>query len=100
MKNNNGAIPSNVITVANTKANTNYMKYCRERKIKPHPARMPDELVEFFIKFLTEPGDLILDPFAGSNTTGHVAESLGRKWLSVEVSEEYASASYSRFKRP
>lgn len=97
LKNNKGAIPSNVITIANTKASSDYLNYCRENQITPHPARMPDELAEFFIKFLTEPGDLIFDPFAGSNTTGAVAEKLERKWLSVEVNEDYILGSKGRF---
>ena len=40
-----------------------------------HPARMPPELVEFFVRFLTDGSDLVLDPFAGSNTTGAVRTS-------------------------
>ena len=55
---------------------------------KIHPARFPAELPRFFIEFLTEPGDLVLDPFAGSNTTGAVAEQLGRKWIAVEKSRD------------
>jgi len=54
----------------NTHSNDQYQLFCREQKIPPHPARMPTELVEFFIRFLTDPKDLVLDPFAGSNTTG------------------------------
>jgi hypothetical protein len=46
--------------------------------VNKRPARFPTALPEFFIKLLTEPGDHVLDPFAGSNTTGEAAESLGR----------------------
>lgn len=92
-----GAIPSNVISVANTQANTNYLKYCRDHHLTPHPARMPPDVAEFFVKFLTEPGDLILDPFAGSNTTGAAAECLGRKWIAIEPQDEYIAGSRSRF---
>jgi DNA modification methylase len=42
--------------------------------IKPHPARFPPPLPRFFVRFLTSPGDLVLDPFTGSNTTGGVCE--------------------------
>ena len=42
-----------------------------------HPARMPADLVEFFVKFVTDENDLVFDPFGGSNTTGAVAENLG-----------------------
>ncbi|WP_256326343.1 DNA methyltransferase [Sphingomonas sp. NFR15] len=55
---------------------------------------------EFFIKMLTEPGDLVVDIFAGSNTTGQVAESLGRRWKGFEVSREYLAASAFRFLDP
>ena len=52
----------------------------------------------FFIEFLTEPGNLVLDPFAGSNTTGAVAEQLGRKWIAIEKNRTYAKDSELRFK--
>ena len=58
---------------------------------------MPEALVDFFVRFLTDAGDIVLDPFAGSNTTGAVAESLGRNWLSIERDAEYAQASQARF---
>ena len=94
---NGGAIPSNVITLHNTHAALGYQRYCRENNIKPHPARMAPGLAEFFIKFLTRPGDLVLDPFAGSNVTGQVAESLGRRWISIEVNADYVAGSRLRF---
>jgi len=92
-----GAIPSNVITLANTENASSYMKYCRENKLTPHPARMPVGLAEFFINFLTKPGDLVLDPFAGSNTTGAAAEALKRHWISIESDKVYVDGSYGRF---
>jgi len=58
---------------------------------------MQPELVGFFVQFLTEPGDLVVDPFAGSNTTGAVAEALGRRWFCVEADEGYAAGSHGRF---
>ncbi len=51
----------------------------------------------FFIEFLTNPGDMVMDQFAGSNTTGQVAEGLKRKWVGVEVREDYAQESRLRF---
>jgi site-specific DNA-methyltransferase (cytosine-N4-specific) len=92
-----GAIPSNVITLANTQASSAYLNYCRSKNLTLHPARMPIGLAEFFIKFLTKPGDLVLDPFAGSNTTGAAAEALGRKWISIEPDKGYVKGSYGRF---
>ena len=92
-----GAIPSNVITLSNTQASSPYLNYCRSKNLISHPARMPIGLAEFFIKFLTKPGDLVLDPFAGSNTTGAAAEALGRKWISIEPNKDYIKGSYGRF---
>ena len=97
LTNNKGAIPSNVFTLANTKANDEYQIYCREHSLQAHPARMQPELVEFFISFLTDPGDIVLDPFGGSNTTGAVAERLKRKWACIEPNEEYILGSRGRF---
>lgn len=96
-KDNGGAIPPNVLTISNTTAGDAYQLYCRRLGVSPHPARMPMEIAEFFIRFLTEPGDLVLDPFAGSNVTGAAAEKLGRKWLSIEALPEYVEASKGRF---
>jgi len=97
LRDNSGAIPSNVLTYANTSATDPYQKYCRINKIKPHPARMPTSIAEFFIKFLTDPGDVVLDPFAGSNTTGAVAEYLNRKWIAFEPIPDYVTGSKGRF---
>jgi DNA modification methylase len=96
---NGGAIPSNVLEFANTSWNADYVKCCRTMGIKPHPARMQPGLVDFFVRFLTDENDLLLDPFAGSNTTGAVAEQLKRRWLAVEPVSEYARASQSRFQK-
>jgi site-specific DNA-methyltransferase (cytosine-N4-specific) len=86
-----------VLPASNTRSGDPYLEYCRKHNIKPHPARMQERVAEFFIRFLTEEGDLVMDPFAGSNTTGIVAERLKRKWISIEANAEYASASRSRF---
>lgn len=58
LKNNGGAIPSNVLTYANTHSVGAYQSYCRENNLQPHPARMPMDLAKFFIKFLTDENDL------------------------------------------
>lgn len=92
-----GAIPSNVIERGNNESNSEYFKACREAGLKVHPARFPAALPEFFINLCTKPGDLVVDPFAGSNTTGYVAESLGRHWISSEINEEYVQSSKLRF---
>ncbi len=96
-KDNRGAIPSNLLSIANTDSNSTYLRQCRQHDIKPHPARFPHGLPEFFIKFLTDSDDLVVDPFAGSNITGQVAETLSRRWLAFELAEEYLEASKFRF---
>ena len=92
-----GAIPSNLLRIPNTESNSQYLRCCRIAGIESHPARFPEELPEFFVKMLTGPGDLVLDIFAGSNTTGAVAERLGRRWLAFELSKEYLATSAFRF---
>lgn len=94
---NGGAIPSNLLQIPNTESNSKYLKYCKDLGIKGHPARFPSKLPEFFIKFLTNEDDLVLDIFAGSNTTGWAAQQLNRKWLSFEINHQYLSASVFRF---
>ena len=106
---NGGSIPPNVggaedqptitslLKSSNTRSSEQYQLFARANDLPVHPARMPPDLAEFFIKFLTDEGDLVLDPFAGSNTTGAVAEQLNRRWLSVEAQWEYAATSVSRF---
>jgi len=96
-KNNGGAIPSNLLQIPNTESNGQYLSGCTTVGAKQHPARFPAKLPEFFIRFLTDPGDLVLDIFAGSNTTGWAAESVDRRWLAFEESREYLAASSFRF---
>ncbi|MEZ0608129.1 site-specific DNA-methyltransferase [Fibrella sp. WM1] len=94
---NGGAIPSNLLQIPNSESGGHYTASCKEFGVKSHPARFPKGLPEFFIKYLTEPGDLVMDIFAGSNTTGEVAESLGRRWLSCDADLQYVAASSFRF---
>ena len=96
-KDNGGTIPSNLLQISNSEASSRYLKLCKEVGLKAHPARFPAKLPEFFIRFLTEPGDLVIDIFGGSNTTGYVCEIENRKWLSFELNREYLSASVFRF---
>jgi len=94
---NGGAISPNVLSIANTRSTDAYQQYCREHDLRPHPARMPPELADFFLRFLTDQGDIVLDPFAGSNTTGAAAENLERFWISIEPKEDYIRTSQGRF---
>lgn len=97
-KNNGGSIPSNVIIAPNTVSRDKYIKFCKANSYDIHPARMPKEIPIFFIKMLTDVDDFILDPFAGSNTTGWVAEELKRNWISIEAEQKYILGSKGRFK--
>jgi site-specific DNA-methyltransferase (cytosine-N4-specific) len=101
-----GAIPGNVIeeqiahdmlVLGNNAANDAYTMRCKAAGIGIHPARFPAALPEFFVKLLTDEGDLVVDPFAGSNTAGAVAERLGRRWIAMELVDEYLEASKFRF---
>lgn len=96
-KDNGGALPSNLLSIPNTDSNGHYLRYCKDLGLKGHPARFPVSLPEFFIKFLTDPGDMVVDIFAGSNTTGYAAQQLDRKWLSIELDVGYMSTSVLRF---
>jgi len=96
-KRNAGAIPSNLLQIPNTDSNSHYLRLCQLLGKDSHPARFPADLPRFFLKFLTDPGDLVLDIFSGSNTTGRVAEELGREWISIESNRDYAVLSAIRF---
>ncbi len=99
-KDNGGAIPSNLLSYPNSRSNSYYLNTCKaleERLGSPsHPARFPADLPRFFIEMLTEPGDVVLDIFSGSNTTGEVASNAGRRWLSFEKHRDYAAMSALR----
>lgn len=102
-----GAIPPNVIEengsaenmlrFGNNSANDKYTLRCKESGLKVHPARFPAALPEFFIKLLTDDNDIVIDPFAGSNVTGSVAERLQRLWIAIECEQQYLEASKFRF---
>jgi len=96
-KDNGGAIPSNLLSIPNTDSNSAYLWLCKEFGLERHPARFPADVPAFFIKMLTDEGDLVLDIFAGSNTTGFAAEALRRRWLAFDLSREYLVTSVFRF---
>jgi site-specific DNA-methyltransferase (cytosine-N4-specific) len=97
---NGGAIPSNLLQIPNTESNSLYIRRCKFVGTAVHPARFPLKLPHFFIRFLTDEGDTVLDIFAGSNTTGAAAELLKRKWLAFEQNRDYLAASSFRFLTP
>lgn len=96
-KDNSGAIPSNLLQIPNSESNGQYLNGCAAVGVTGHPARFPAKLPEFFIKLLTDSNDLVVDIFAGSNTTGAVAEQEGRRWLAFELDLGYLAASAFRF---
>jgi site-specific DNA-methyltransferase (cytosine-N4-specific) len=96
-RDNGAAIPPNLIAVAHTESNTRYLRYCEAHGLRPHPARFPAEIPEFFVRMLTDPGDLVVDPFAGSCATGEVCERLNRRWTCVEIVEQYLRGAVGRF---
>ena len=98
-RDNGGSVPPNLLAVANTESNGRYQEYCREHDLPVHPARFPKELPEYFIRLLTNPGDMVLDPFAGSCVTGAVAERLGRRWTCCELNEDYLKGAMARFQQ-
>lgn len=95
--NNGGSIPSNVIIAPNTDSKCKYLEKCKKNGLPIHPARMPHQIPEFFIKMLTQSQDIVLDCFAGSNTTGFCAEKLDRRWISIEANKDYYKGSKYRF---
>jgi DNA modification methylase len=97
---NGAAIPPNLLAIAHTESNSAYIRYCTENGLKPHPARFPVELPEFFIRMLTDAGDLVIDPFAGSCVTGEAAERTKRRWICCEILPDYVEGALGRFQPP
>ena len=96
---NGAAIPPNLIAIPNTESNSFYLRYCEKNGFKPHPARFPSDLPEYFIRMLTDRGDLVVDPFAGSCVTGEVCERTKRRWTCIEKLEDYCKSARGRFIR-
>ncbi|MBI5393860.1 MAG: site-specific DNA-methyltransferase [Verrucomicrobia bacterium] len=94
---NKASIPPNLIAIPNTESNSYYLRYCTEHGLPQHPARFPSALPEYFIRMLTDVGDIVIDPFAGSCVTGEVAERLRRQWICCELIEDYLKGALGRF---
>ena len=111
-KDNGGAIPSNfesddalnylfnILVVSNTSSNDILRRSVKESGSSAHPAMFPSALPDFFIRMLTDEGDIVLDPFGGSNSTGWVAEALRRKWISIDINGDYVEDSRFRWLPP
>ena len=96
-RDNGGSVPPNLLALANTESSGAYQEYCKANNLPVHPARFPSGIPEYFIRMLTDEGDLVVDPFAGSCVTGEVAESLKRRWVCCELVEDYLKGARARF---
>jgi DNA modification methylase len=67
-----------------------------EKEYGGHPTQKPEELISHFVKLLSNKGDLVLDPFMGSGTTGKVCKDLGRKFIGIEISPKYYQVARKR----
>jgi len=97
MQDRGGAIPPNLLCVSNTGNDKLYVDACKASGRKPHPARFAPDIPRFFIEMLTDPNDIVVDPFAGSNVTGQAAESLNRRWMAIDLDRDYIEGSSVRF---
>lgn len=75
---------------------SNVLHMATECYNQQHSAAFPEELPEWFIKLFTQTGDVILDPFNGSGTTCVAADQLDRKYLGIDLSEEYCKLAINR----
>lgn len=96
---NKASIPPNLLAIPNTESNSSYLRYCKEKGLPQHPARFPGDLPEYFIRMLTDPGDLVFDPFSGSCVTGEVADKLKRRWICCDIIEDYLKGAIGRFRK-
>jgi DNA modification methylase len=93
-----GRIPRNILTYGHRcKHQAAYKRFAQQHGLPSHGAPMPLKLASFLVEFLSEPGDLVADPFGGSLTTAHAAELLGRRWLTTECMVEYLAGGSGRF---
>ena len=95
-RNNGASIPPNLIALSNTRSRS-YIQYCQKKGLSVHPARFPAELPEYFVRMLTDPGDMVVDPFGGSCTTGEVCQRLNRQWHCIELSKDYLKGALGHF---
>src|SRR3546814_4405864 len=64
--------------------------------LKVHPMQKPEALLYRILLACTQPGDVVLDPFFGTGTTGAVAKRLGRRWMGIEREDDYIAAAEDR----
>lgn len=94
-----GRIPRNVLVRGHRCADAiQYREDARALGLPVHGARQPLSIPDFLIRFLTRAGDLVVDPFGGTCTTGMAAERLGRRWLVIESMLDYLRGAAERFR--
>jgi len=71
-----------------------------EKGKKIHSTQKPIELLKRIILTSTNEGDLILDPMAGTGTTGYVAQALNRNFVMIEINSKYVESIVMRFQKP
>lgn len=86
--NPNGALPTTLVNISSE----------AKRIADNHVAVYPLELVDYFIKGATKPGDLVLDPFMGTGTTGLSATNLGRNYIGFEMQQDYIDLANKRIR--
>ena len=69
-----------------------------EDGVKAHPTQKPEALLYRILLACTKPGDVVLDPFFGTGTTGAVARRLGRRWIGIERESSYVKVALERIK--
>lgn len=69
-----------------------------EKQYAQHPTQKPLALLERIVRATSNPGDLVLDPFSASGTTGVAAVRLGRRYIGIEIDQDYAEASARRLR--
>lgn len=93
-----GRIPRNIVSICHNSSEVTHTRRTNASQgLQAHGALFPLRLAKFLINFLSRPGDLVVDPFGGWNTTGLAAEILGRRWLSTEKMAQYAAGGAVRF---
>lgn len=93
-----GKIQKNLFEISNyCESGRMVSRYAKMLGISAHGAKMPKELASRLIRFMTEPNQLVVDPFGGTMTSAEAAEENGRRWISTEMMWEYIRSSFIRF---
>ena len=93
-----GKIPRNILNISgNCASQRSYKKHALELGLQAHGAPYPLALASFLVQFLTQEGELVVDPFGGSLTTALAAEKNNRRWMASEIVYDYIRGSAGRF---